>query len=94
MGCLYCRIGWLYLFNPCKPEGSYELDFSRREVVHYEVNIFFFVCLTHLVFLQERIVAKMLCALATLEPGDNWLEKEFKWSRSMEPMPGLHFIFI
>lgn len=26
-----CRLGWLNLYNPCKPEGSWELDLSRRE---------------------------------------------------------------
>lgn len=29
--CLYCRIGLLNIYNPCKPEGSWELDLSRRE---------------------------------------------------------------
>jgi Ran GTPase-activating protein (RanGAP) involved in mRNA processing and transport len=28
---LYCRIGWLNLFNPTKPEGFYCLDFCRYE---------------------------------------------------------------
>ena len=27
----YCRLGFLNLYNPCKPEGSWELDLSRRE---------------------------------------------------------------
>jgi hypothetical protein len=31
VACLYCRLGWLSLYNPCKPEGSWELDLSRRE---------------------------------------------------------------
>jgi hypothetical protein len=26
-----CRIGYLNIFNPCKPEGAWELDLSRRE---------------------------------------------------------------
>lgn len=26
-----CRIGYLHIFNPMKPEGSYEFDLSRRE---------------------------------------------------------------
>mmetsp|Transcript_26686 Transcript_26686/g.57538 ORF Transcript_26686/g.57538 Transcript_26686/m.57538 type:complete len:262 (+) Transcript_26686:133-918(+) len=29
--CLTCRLGSLNLYNPCKPEGSWELDLSRRE---------------------------------------------------------------
>ncbi len=29
--CVYCRIGMLNLYNPCKPEGGFELDLSRRE---------------------------------------------------------------
>lgn len=31
IACLYCRLGWLNLYNPCKPEGSWELDMSHRE---------------------------------------------------------------
>jgi hypothetical protein len=31
IGCLYCRVGWLSIFNPMKPEGSYCLDLSRYE---------------------------------------------------------------
>ena len=30
---------------------------------------------------EERMVAKMLIALALVEPGDNWQEKAFRWSR-------------
>ena len=29
--CLIARIGWLKIFNPMKPEGSYALDLSRWE---------------------------------------------------------------
>lgn len=29
--CVYCRLGWLNVYNPCKPEGAWELDMSRRE---------------------------------------------------------------
>jgi hypothetical protein len=29
VGCIYCRIGWLKLYNPMKPEGSYALDIGR-----------------------------------------------------------------
>ena len=29
--CVYCRIGWLHIYNPLKPQGAYELDLSRRE---------------------------------------------------------------
>lgn len=31
VACVYCRLGWLNLYNPCKPEGAWELDMSRRE---------------------------------------------------------------
>jgi hypothetical protein len=31
VACLYCRIGWLHIFNPMKAEGGYELDLGRRE---------------------------------------------------------------
>ena len=27
---VYCRLGWLNVYNPCKPEGAWELDMSRR----------------------------------------------------------------
>lgn len=29
--CVYARIGWLNIFNPCKPEGYWFLDFCRYE---------------------------------------------------------------
>ena len=29
--CVICRVGWLRIFNPMKPEGAYELELSRRE---------------------------------------------------------------
>ncbi|CAK9252797.1 unnamed protein product [Sphagnum jensenii] len=28
---IYCRIGWLNIFNPCKVDGGYELQLSQRE---------------------------------------------------------------
>ena len=31
IACLYCRIGYLKLFNPMKPEGSHFLNISNRE---------------------------------------------------------------
>lgn len=31
VGCLLCRVGWLNLFNPMKPEGSYDLDLMIPE---------------------------------------------------------------
>ena len=37
---------------------------------------------------EERLVAKMLCVLSAQEPGDNWPEKQFQWSRDMDCMPG------
>ena len=67
VACLYGRIGWLHLWNPCKPEGAWELSLTRPE---------------------ERLVAKMLCELATVEPGDNWAEQYFQWQRDSEGMPG------
>lgn len=29
--CVYCRLGMLNIWNPMKPDGSWELDISRRE---------------------------------------------------------------
>lgn len=31
VGCLCCRLGWLSLYNPMKPEGSYNLDMRVHE---------------------------------------------------------------
>jgi hypothetical protein len=31
IACLYCRLGYLNLFNSMKPEGSYSFDLSRHE---------------------------------------------------------------
>lgn len=31
ISCVYCRLGWLNVWNPCKPEGSWELDLTRFE---------------------------------------------------------------
>ncbi len=67
VACIHARIGWLHLWNPCKPEGAWEISLTRPE---------------------ERLVAKMLCELATVEPGDNWAEQYFQWQRDSEGMPG------
>jgi hypothetical protein len=67
VACVQARLGWLHIWNPCKPEGGWELDLTRPE---------------------ERLVAKMCCELATVEPGDNWIEQYFQWQRDMEGMPG------
>jgi hypothetical protein len=31
VACIYCRIGILNIFNPMKPEGSFQLDLSRYD---------------------------------------------------------------
>ena len=67
VGCLYARIGHLHLFNPLRPEGSLQLNLTRRD---------------------ERVVCKMLCALAVSEPGDNWIAKKFRWVRDQDCVPG------
>ena len=67
IACLYCRIGYLKLFNPMKPEGSHFLNISNRE---------------------ERILTKMMGALSTLEPGENWIDETFQWELEMDPIPG------
>lgn len=68
--CLYCRLGWLNLFNPLRPDNCYELDLSRFE---------------------ERRLLKMLLILQVKHfdkveylPDGNWVEKEFKWRRSLD----------
>jgi hypothetical protein len=71
MACIYCRLGLLNLYNPCKPEGNWELDLSRRE---------------------DRIIAKTLCTLAIQEPGENWTQQYFRWSRTSDFVPGWELV--
>jgi hypothetical protein len=42
----------------------------------------------NLAIYEERLIAKMINTLATVEPGDNWPRKQFRWKHSDEPMPG------
>jgi len=37
---------------------------------------------------DERVVCKMLCALAVSEPGDNWIQKRYRWNRDQDCVPG------
>ena len=39
--CVICRVGWLNIFNPLKPQGAYELDLSRHEerVIYKYINV-------------------------------------------------------
>jgi Ran GTPase-activating protein (RanGAP) involved in mRNA processing and transport len=37
---------------------------------------------------EERVVAKVLAVLSVYEPGDNWLEKSFRWGYDKEEIPG------
>ena len=37
---------------------------------------------------EERLACKVFCALAVIEPGLNWPEKELRWKRDMDPTPG------
>ena len=68
IGCVYCRLGWLNIFNPCKPDGAYELDLAQRE---------------------QRMVAKIFCQLAVIEPGENWTFAEYRHNnRDDDAMPG------
>lgn len=67
VACVLCRLGYLNVYNPLKPDGAWEFELSRYE---------------------ERVVAKTLCALAVQEPGDNWPEKSFRWTRESDAMPG------
>jgi hypothetical protein len=69
--CVICRIGYLHIFNPCKPEGAWELDLSRRE---------------------ERNMVKIFCALGIHEPGDNFLNEKFRWTRESDSMPGWELV--
>jgi hypothetical protein len=45
------------------------------------------ICL-NLAHHDERIVAKILALLSTLEPGENWLEESFRWEFTGVPVPG------
>jgi hypothetical protein len=67
VACLYCRLGYLKLFNPMKPEGSHFLNISNRE---------------------ERVITKIMGALSTLEPGENWIDETFQWQLDMDVIPG------
>jgi hypothetical protein len=37
---------------------------------------------------EERIIAKLLAALSTLEPGENWIDETFQWEVDSDPIPG------
>jgi hypothetical protein len=67
VACLYCRLGYLKLFNPMKPEGAHFLNISNRE---------------------ERVITKIMGALSTLEPGENWIDETFQWELDMDVIPG------
>lgn len=42
----------------------------------------------NLAIYEERAIVKMLNTLATIEPGNNWPLKQFKWKYGEDPMPG------
>ena len=84
-GCLYSRVGWLHIYNPCKPEVPVAPPHLPTLILtltltqgSYELD------LSHR---EERVVAKTLCVLATNEPGDNWPFQQFRWNRAADPMP-------
>jgi hypothetical protein len=37
---------------------------------------------------EERTIAKVLCTLANVEPGENWTHSTFRWARSTDLIPG------
>lgn len=37
---------------------------------------------------EERVVAKMLAVLSTVEPGENWINETFRWEYFAECIPG------
>jgi hypothetical protein len=37
---------------------------------------------------EQRQMAKTLIALAVVEPGENWVNESFRWSKYDEPIPG------
>ena len=37
---------------------------------------------------EERVIAKMLCTLATTEPGNNWTQYQFRWKSEDDCVPG------
>lgn len=41
---------------------------------------------------DERIVVKLLGALMVTEPGENWIEKRFRWTRDSDPVPGWEMV--
>lgn len=36
---------------------------------------------------EERQVIKMMIAASKLEPGENWVDKSFRWQRGMDEVP-------
>jgi hypothetical protein len=47
VGCCFCRIGWLKLYNPMKPEGSYVLSIGRfwEEKVYMYIDMYVNECI-------------------------------------------------
>ncbi len=64
LACLHCRLGYLNLFNPMKPEGSFQLDLSRyeeRQVVKMLAHLSVVEPGDNLPFLQFRWERDMDC---------------------------------
>jgi len=89
VGCLYCRLGILNIFNPMKLEGAWEFEVRRREVLDLTVWRYHQpLVLIKIIPIKESVAAKIICGLATIEPGINWSEKQFRWKRDMDATPG------
>jgi hypothetical protein len=37
---------------------------------------------------EERVITKIMGALSTLEPGENWIDETFQWELDMDVIPG------
>ena len=63
VACVYARLGWLNIYNPCKPEGdrpTYECMLPLKHSPYRTTG----TCELDLSRREERVVAKILCTLA------------------------------
>jgi hypothetical protein len=41
---------------------------------------------------EERVIVKILSGLMVTEPGENWIDKGFRWQRDTDPVPGWEMV--
>ena len=82
---VYHRLGILNVIDPLYPDRLYRLDLRRWEhrsvyscCPHYIANIVF----------PCRECCKIMIVLAMEEPGENWMNEEYRWSKYDGNVPG------